>query len=66
MPEPWTFADDVASRVGSMKASVDHWIETKGLPAQRVGRHFKFRLSQIDERVRAGGAGGDDKKESTR
>ncbi|PIQ04555.1 MAG: DNA-binding protein, partial [Nitrospirae bacterium CG18_big_fil_WC_8_21_14_2_50_70_55] len=36
------------------------WIEAKGLPAHRVGRLWKFRLSEIDEWVHAGGASGDD------
>jgi excisionase family DNA binding protein len=32
-------------------------IEQKGLPAHRVGRLWKFRLSGFDEWVHAGGAG---------
>ncbi len=60
MPEPWVSVDDVASHLGVAKDSVYRWIETKRLPAHRVGRLWKFKLSEIDEWVQAGGAGQDD------
>ena len=47
------------------KDSVYRWIESKGLPAHRVGRLWKFKLSEIDEWVQAGGAG-QDEDESTK
>lgn len=60
MPEPWVSVDDVASHLGVAKDSVYRWIETKGLPAHRVGRLWKFKLSEIDAWVHAGGAGKND------
>jgi len=67
MPEPWVSVDEVAGHLGVAKDSVYRWIEAKGLPAHRVGRLWKFRLSEIDEWVHACGASGDDeKKEPTR
>jgi len=60
MPEPWVSVDEVAGHLGVAKDSVYRWIETKALPAHRVGRLWKFRLSEIDEWVHAGGASGDD------
>ena len=48
--------DEVASHLGVAKDSVYRWIEAKSLPAHRVGRLWKFRLSEIDEWVRACGA----------
>ena len=48
--------DGVASHLGVAKDSVYRWIEAKGLPAHRVGRLWKFRLSELDEWVHAGGA----------
>mgnify|MGYP000853774047 FL=1 len=60
MPEPWVSVDEVASHLGVAKDSVYRWIETKGLPAHRVGRLWKFKLSEIDEWVHAGGAGVED------
>ncbi len=56
MPEPWVSVDEVASHLGVAKDSVYRWIETRNLPAHRVGRLWKFKLSEIDEWVRVGGA----------
>jgi len=54
--EPWVSVDEVAKHLGVAKDSVYRWIDTKGLPAKRVGRLWKFKLSEIDEWVNAGGA----------
>ena len=63
MPEPWVSVDEVASHLGVAKDSVYRWIEAKSLPAHRVGRLWKFKLSEIDAWVRAGGAESNDKLE---
>lgn len=56
MTEPWVSVDDVAVHLGVAKDSVYRWIESKRMPAQRVGKLWKFKLSEIDEWVRCGGA----------
>ena len=63
MPEPWVSVDEVASHLGVAKDSVYRWIEGKGLPAHRVGRLWKFRLSEVDKWIEAGGAGQDEPDE---
>jgi len=55
--ERWVGVEDVAAHLGVNKDSVYRWIEKMGLPAHRVGRLFRFKLSEVDEWVRAGGAG---------
>jgi len=42
--------------VGVAKDTVYRWIDTRTLPAHRVGRLWKFKLSEVDEWVRAGHA----------
>ena len=54
--EAWVSVDAVAKHLSVAKDSIYRWIEYKRLPAHRVGRLWKFKLSQIDEWVRAGGA----------
>jgi excisionase family DNA binding protein len=54
--EPWVTAIDVAQHLGVAKDTVYRWREHRGLPAHRVGRLWKFKLSEVDEWVRAGGA----------
>jgi excisionase family DNA binding protein len=56
MTEPWVSVDDVANHLGVAKDSVYRWIEKRGLPAHKIGRLWKFKLSEVDEWVRAGGA----------
>lgn len=55
--EPWVSVEDVAAHLGVARDSVYRWVEAKKLPAHRVGRLWKFKLSEVDEWVRAGGAG---------
>ncbi|HDS1204600.1 TPA: helix-turn-helix domain-containing protein [Shewanella algae] len=54
--EPWVTALDVAQHLGVAKDTVYRWRERKGLPAHKIGRLWKFQLSEVDEWVRAGGA----------
>jgi excisionase family DNA binding protein len=54
--EPWVSVDAVAAHIGVAKDSVYRWIDAKGLPAHRVGKLWKFKLSEVDGWVRAGGA----------
>jgi excisionase family DNA binding protein len=66
MPEPWVSVEEVAAHLGVARDSIYRWIEAKNLPAHKVGRLWKFKLTEIDEWVHADGAGQDEKKESTR
>ena len=53
--ESWVSVDEVAQHLGVAKDSVYRWIESKRMPAHRIGRLWKFKLSEVDEWVRAGG-----------
>lgn len=54
MNEPWVSVDAVAAHLGVVKDTVYRWIEAKSLPAQRIGRLWKFKLSEVDDWVRRG------------
>lgn len=56
MTEPWASVDDVAGHLGVAKDSVYRWIDSKGLPAHKIGKLWKFKLSEVDDWVRRGGA----------
>ena len=49
--EPWVGIAEVTAHLGVAKDTVYRWVDTQGLPAYRVGRLFRFRLSQVDEWV---------------
>lgn len=61
MTEPWVSVEQVATHLGIARDTVYRWIDAKSLPAQRIGRLWKFKLSDVDEWVRKGmAAEGDD------
>src|SRR5437762_5430202 len=54
--ERWASVEDVAAHVGVRKDSIYRWIERFGLPAQKIGKLWKLKISEVDAWVRAGGA----------
>ena len=55
--QPWISVDDVAEHLGGLsRDTIYRWIDKRGLPAHKVGRFWKFQLSEVDEWVRSGGA----------
>lgn len=55
MTEPWVSVDEVARHLGVRKDSVYRWIDGRGLPAQKIGKLWKLKLSEVDAWMRAGG-----------
>ena len=55
--EAWVgIADaDVAAHLSVARDSIYRWVEAKDFPAHRVGRLLRFRLSEVDDWVKAGG-----------
>ena len=53
MAEAWVSVDAVATHLGVTKDSVYRWIEHKALPAHKIGRLWKCRLSEVDAWVQA-------------
>ena len=54
--EPWVSVEGVAKHLGVAKDSVYRWIDTRSLPAHKIGRLWKFKLYEVDEWIRIGGA----------
>ena len=54
MSEPWESVDEVASHLGVSRNTFYRWIDSKNLPTQRIGRLWKFKLSDVDAWVRKG------------
>ena len=59
MPESWVSVDEVAQHLGVSKDTIYRWIDTRGLPASKVGRLWKCKLTEVDAWVRDGGAAED-------
>lgn len=52
----WISVAEVADHLGVGRDTVYRWIDSRGMPAHRVGRFWKFQLSEVDEWVKSGGA----------
>lgn len=52
--ERWVAVENVASHLDVNKDSIYRWINKKGFPVHKVGRLFRFKLSEVDEWVRGG------------
>jgi excisionase family DNA binding protein len=46
--EPWVTLKEVAQHLQVSDETVHRWINGRGMPAHRVGRVWRFKLSQID------------------
>ena len=61
-PEKWVNLEAVAEHLSLSKDTVRNWIKEGKLPAVKVGKMYKFKLSEIDALARGGrlAEGGDD------
>jgi excisionase family DNA binding protein len=57
-PEPWLSADEIARHLGISKETVYRWVRHDELPAHRIGRLLKFKLSDVDAWVLGRGSTG--------
>lgn len=56
MTERWLSVEEIAEYLGVSKDTIYTWRANKDLPAHRIGRFWKFKIVDIDEWVRTGGA----------
>ena len=56
-PEPWVGTKEVAAHLGVRIETVRVWMKNSNIPCHRVGKLWKFRISEVDEWVLSGKAG---------
>lgn len=61
--EPWVSLEEIAVHLGVSQDTVHRWLRLRGMPAHKVGRLWKFQVSEVNEWVRAGKAREDSDKE---
>jgi excisionase family DNA binding protein len=54
-PERWSSLEEIAEHLGVSKDTVHRWIRNREMPAHKLGRLWKFKVSEVDEWVRRGG-----------
>ena len=57
MPERWLSVDEIAAHLGVNPDTIYKWITRKRMPAHKVGKLWKFLVSEIDGWVKGGLAG---------
>ncbi|MBC7753683.1 MAG: helix-turn-helix domain-containing protein [Moraxellaceae bacterium] len=54
--ERWFSVEEIAIHLGVSKETIYRWLERKKIPAHRIGKLWKFKPSEVDSWVMAGGA----------
>lgn len=53
----WVSMTEICEHLGISRDTAIKWINTKNLPAHKIGRLWKFKIIEVDDWVRSGGAG---------
>lgn len=61
--EKWSTLKEVQEYLGVGRETILQWIAKRNMPAYKVGRLWKFKLSEVDAWIRSGGAADDNSKE---
>jgi len=54
--EKWSSMEVITEHLGVSRETVLQWINTRDMPAHKVGRLWKFKISEVDDWIRSGGA----------
>jgi excisionase family DNA binding protein len=54
--EKWVSMDFVTEYLDASREAILKWINTRDMPAHKVGRQWKFKVSEVDVWIRSGGA----------
>jgi excisionase family DNA binding protein len=55
-PERWISLQEACDHLGVKRYTIMKWLEEKNMPGIKAGRLWKFKISEIDAWIRAGGA----------
>ncbi|MBW2682673.1 MAG: helix-turn-helix domain-containing protein [Deltaproteobacteria bacterium] len=56
MEDRWRSVEEIGAYLGVKRDTVYRWISDKNMPANKVGRLWKFKKDEVDTWVRQGGA----------
>lgn len=54
--EKWLSVEQISEHLGVSKETIYRWIEKNRIPVHRVGKFWRFKVSQVDAWVVNGGA----------
>lgn len=61
--EQWVSVEQIAHHLSVKAFTIYKWLERKDMPAHKVGRLWRFKISEVDSWVKSGGAA-EEKNES--
>lgn len=54
----WLSVDEIANYIGVSRDTIYSWLSEKRMPSHKVGKLWKFKLTQVDKWVESGKAAG--------
>ena len=60
--ERWVSLEDIATHLDVSKDTIRAWIKKDTIPYHKVGRQYKFRVSEVDAQVESGESADADKQ----
>jgi len=55
-PEPWLTRQEIARHLQVSEDTLMRWVQDRAMPAHKLGRQWRFKASEVDAWVVAGGA----------
>ncbi|MGN0423418.1 MAG: helix-turn-helix domain-containing protein [Lachnospiraceae bacterium] len=59
--ERWLNLEEIANHIGCSKDTIRTWIKKDAIPYYKVGRQYKFKVSEIDHWIQSGKSADADK-----
>lgn len=59
--EHWSNLEEIANHIGVSKDTIRIWIKKDAIPYHKVGRQYKFKISEVDAWVESGQSANADK-----
>ena len=63
--ERWLSLEEISKHVGCSKDTIRGWIKKDSIPFHRVGRLYKFRVSEVDAWIESGASADADKQNNS-
>ncbi len=63
--ERWYSLDEISKHLGVSKDTIRAWIKKETIPFHKLGRQYKFRISEVDAWIESGESANADKENST-